>query len=124
VIPVHHEKLPAISGLMDSFVGDFDTCKAKAHIVAQCFVVVPGDIDHTGSGRRLVQDLVDHCAVAGVPVPGAGQAPAIHDVADEIEKIAVIVPEEIQQQVRLAAPRSQMDVRDPDTAMTSPPARP
>jgi hypothetical protein len=66
-----------------------------------------------------VQDLVDHRAVTRVPVPGAGQAPAIHDVADKIEEIAVIVPEEIQQQVCLAASCSQVNVRDPDAAMTA-----
>jgi hypothetical protein len=48
------------------------------------------------------------------PVPPALQLPAIDDVADEVELVGLVVPQEIQQIVGLAAGCSQVNVGNPD----------
>ena len=45
------------------------------------------------------------------------QAPAINDVANQIERLAFHRVEEIDQHFRIAAARAQMDIRYPDRAV-------
>ena len=60
------------------------------------------------------QDLLHHVVVRLRPVPAALQLPAVDDVADQIERVAVHVADEVEQQLGLAAARAQMDVGDED----------
>jgi hypothetical protein len=50
------------------------------------------------------------------PVPARLQPPAVDDVADEVEGVGVVAPEEVEKQRRLAAPRAEMHVRDEERA--------
>src|SRR3546814_4849186 len=60
--------------------------------------------------------LLHHVVVRLRPVPGALQAPAVKDVADQVERLAVGVLQKVEQVVRLAAPRAKVDVGDEDCA--------
>jgi len=81
--------------------------------------VVAGDIDDFRSPLRLAQNFEHHVIVALDPEPGFLQAPEIDDVADEVKRVAVMAAEELQQKLRLAAPRSQMNVGNPNGAVAA-----
>ena len=68
--------------------------------------------------RALRRDLLHNVVVRLRPVPPALQAPTVDDVADEIEIVAFVLLQEIQQQLGLATTGAEMDVRQKDRAMT------
>src|SRR5581483_155813 len=89
----------------------------QIEIVAQHLVVIPGDVDDLRALARLAEELLHHVVVQLVPVPRAAQAPAVDDVADEIEEVGLGVLEEIEEEAGLAAARAKMNVGDPDRAI-------
>jgi hypothetical protein len=48
------------------------------------------------------------------PIPRLAQPPAIDDVAHQIDRQRIVVAQEVEQIIGLAAARSEMDVRYPD----------
>ena len=91
----------------------------QIEIVAQQLVVIARDIGDLRALARLAQDLLDHVVVALRPVPGLAQAPAVDDVADQIQAIRLGVFQEFEEKLGLAAARAKMDVGEPDGAETS-----
>ncbi|MNW08290.1 hypothetical protein D3C71_2050510 [compost metagenome] len=79
--------------------------------------MVAGDVIDLHALARPAQDLLHHVVVRLRPVPRLAQTPAVHDVADEIEVVGLVVLQEIEKILRLASPRAQMDVGDPDAAV-------
>src|SRR5581483_6182271 len=53
------------------------------------------------------------------PVPGLLQAPAIDDIANQVDAVGIIVFQEIEQELRLAAARAQMQIGDEDCAIAA-----
>ncbi len=80
--------------------------------VAHYLVVIAGDVDDLDAPARQPQQLLHHIVVGLRPPPAAPEAPAVDDVADEIEPLAGEIADEVEQQPGLAAPRAQMHVRD------------
>ena len=111
---MHHQELAAVGHGMHRLVADFDSAESQAEELAQEFVVVTGDVGDFRALARLAQDLLHHVVVGLGPVPAALQLPAIDDVADQVEVIGFVVPQEVQQITSLAAGCSQVDVGDPD----------
>ena len=81
-----------------------------AVIVAQELVVIARQIDDAGALARLAQQLLHHVVVRLRPVPAATQLPAVDDVADQIDRFGVVVAEEVEQALGLAAARAEMNV--------------
>jgi hypothetical protein len=79
--------------------------------------VVAGDEDHAGAAVRHLEDAAHDFVVGVRPVPALAQPPAVDDVADEVERLALVRPQEVDQHVRVAAARAEVDVRDPDRAV-------
>src|SRR3546814_9883514 len=48
------------------------------------------------------------------------EAPAVDDVADQIERLAIDMVEEVDQQIGVASARAEMDVADPNRAIAAP----
>jgi hypothetical protein len=48
------------------------------------------------------------------PIPRFAQSPAIDDVPHKINRQRIIVAQEVEEIIRLAAPRAEMDIGDPD----------
>jgi hypothetical protein len=59
--------------------------------------------DHAGAFVDLAQDLVNDLAMRLRPKPAALEGPAIDDVADQEQRVAGVLAQEVEQQVRLAA---------------------
>jgi len=88
-------------------------------VVARHFVVVARNINDLGPLARQPEDLLHHVVVGLRPVPAAGQLPAVEDVADQVEPLALDVADEVEQELGLATLGAQMDVGDEDRAIAA-----
>ena len=52
------------------------------------------------------------------PVPAFFEAPAVDDIADQIEIVAIVIDEKIMEQFGLAAARAKMDIGNPNCAVS------
>ena len=89
-------------------------------VPARELVVVARHEDHARALARLAQQLLDDVVVRLRPVPVAAQLPAVDDVADQEQRLAVGAPQEVEQRARLAAGRAEVQVGDPDRAKLEP----
>ena len=112
-VAVRHPEAPAVHEFMDALVHDVYAAEVVAHVAARELVMVSGHIDDPGALARLAQQFLDDVAVRLRPVPGAAQLPAVDDVADEIERVALDSPKESEQCFSLAAGSAEVQVRDP-----------
>ena len=76
----------------------------------QELVVIAGDIDDARALAGLAQQLLDDVVVRLRPVPGTAQPPAVDDIADEIDRLGLVMAQEIDQELRLGRLRAEMDV--------------
>jgi hypothetical protein len=104
----------AVGALVDRLAHHLHAAEIQSAIIARSLVVIARHVDDLGAFARLAQDLLDDIVMRLRPEPGAFEPPAIDDVADQIEIIALVMLEEIEQQLGLAAARAQMHVRDED----------
>ena len=88
----------------------------RAVIATQEFVVVAGDVNHSRALACLPQQLLHHVVVGLGPIPGRSQRPAIDDVTDEIDRFGLVMAEEVEKFVGLAATCSEVDVGDEQCA--------
>jgi len=84
------------------------------HVAACELVVVARHEDHPCALARLAQQLLHDVVVRLRPVPGAPQLPAVDDVADEVQRLALGVAQELEQGLGAAAWRAQVQVGDED----------
>jgi len=111
-VAMHDQHALAVGRLMHQFLGDQDAAEGHAVVIAQGIVVIARHQHDAGSLAGLAQDLLHHVIVALRPEPALLQAPAIDDIADQIEVVGFEMLEEIEQEIRLAAARPEMHVRD------------
>ena len=72
--------------------------------------MVAGDVDHPGTFAHLAEQLLDDVVVGLRPIPTTLEAPTVDDVADEIDRLRVVMLEEIEDELVLATPRPKMQV--------------
>ena len=82
---------------MDGVFHDVDAAEMGAVIVAQELVVIAGDVDDLGALAGLAQQLLHEIIVRLRPVPVGLQRPAVDDIANQIDRVGVVVAQEIQQ---------------------------
>src|SRR3546814_12383686 len=68
----------------------------------------------------LLQHAPDDVIMLGRPEMPFLEAPAVDDVADQIERLAIDMVEEVDQQIGVASARAEMDVADPNRAIAAP----
>ena len=66
---------------------------------------------------RMAQYFLHDIVMRLWPVPAFAQLPAIENVANQIERVALMGAQKIEQVIRLTARCSEVDVRDPDGAI-------
>ena len=69
------------------------------------------NVDDAYDGPRLTQQFLHDVVVLLRPVPALFQAPAVHDIADEIDRLGIVDPQEIKKQIRLTALGAKVEVR-------------
>jgi hypothetical protein len=87
-----------------------------ADVFAQQFIVVAGNIDNPGAFASFAQDFLDHVVVGLRPVAAPAQTPDIEQIADDIEGLELVIAQELQDGIRVAAARPQMEIGDPASA--------
>jgi hypothetical protein len=100
------------------FVDQLDIAQHQAGIAAQELVVIAGDVDHLGAALAHGQQPADHVAVRLGPVETAAQPPAVDDVADQIELVAVVALEKGRQVFGLAIAGAKVHIGNPQGADT------
>ena len=116
MVAMHDQIALAVGADMDRALHHLDAAEMRAVIAAQEFVVVAGDVDDAGALARLAQKLLHHVVVRLRPVPARFQRPAVDDVADQINRLGVVHPQEIEELVGLAAARTEMHIREKQRA--------
>src|ERR1700730_3753210 len=74
--------------------------------------MVAGHVDDARALARLAQQLLHHVVVMLRPVPAGLELPAVDDVADQINGVGIVIAEEIEEAIGLAAARAEMNVGD------------
>ena len=110
LVAVDHEVAPAVRALVDAALGDLDAAEGGADVVAQELVVVARHVDEVRALAHLAQELLHHVVVRLRPVPARAQLPPVDDVADEVDRVRVVVLQEIEQEGGLAALRPEMQI--------------
>src|SRR5262245_26382361 len=116
LVAVHDQEEPAIRHAVDGFARDHDVAEVEVAEPPQVLVVIPRHQRDDGAGARLGEDLVNHVAVELTPARRPLEPPEVDDVADEVEELALVRVEKIEQGARLTACRAQVRVADPDGA--------
>jgi len=101
----------AAGGHVDGILDHLDAAKMRAVIVAQKLVMIAGNVKQPDALARLPQQLLHDVIVKLRPIPRGLQLPAVDDIAHEIDGVGFVVAQEVEKLVRLAAARSEMDVR-------------
>ena len=107
----------AVGGFVDHLAFDANAAHRHAEIIAGAFIVVAGNEDHLGAALGPAQNLLHQVGMRRRPVPAALQAPAIDDVADEIEGFEFHTAEKSKKGLGLASPRAQMNVGNPERSI-------
>ncbi len=83
-------------------------------IIADVFIMVAGNIDHLRSMPCLAQYLLDDGIVVTGPIYLLGERPKINDVPHQIKLFALVMLEEIQQDIGLALAGTDVQIGNPD----------
>ena len=67
----------------------------------------------------FAQNFLDHVVVLLRPVNSATQRPDIDQVADDVERIEIVLAQKIEQRSGVAATRTQVGIGDPRGPITS-----
>src|SRR5690606_30832181 len=110
---------PPIGGFVERGPADFDPAEVEPGELPEHLVMVAGDIDDARAAPGALENPPDDIVVRRRPVELLLQPPAVDDVADEIERLAVGGIEEIDQQPSIAALGAEVDVADPDRAIAA-----
>ena len=99
--------------------GDLDAAETQAVELTREFVVVAGHEDHPRAVPDFAQEFLDDVVMGLRPVETRAHPPAVEDVADEIERVGVVVAQEIEDELRLTAARAQMQVGKEDRSVAA-----
>ncbi len=100
----------AIRCFVNRLIDDFDAAKMGAEEVTQELVVIAGHIDEARALARLAQQLLHHVIMRLRPIPAALQPPAVDDIADKVDRLRIMVLQEVQEKFRLAAIRAEVNI--------------
>lgn len=113
-IPVHHQIVFAIGGRVDDRVTNLDVSKDMIVVIPNVFVMIPRHVDHPGIVPRFAQDLLNDCVMGLGPVHLFGESPEVDDVSNQVEDIALVILQEVEQDVGLTLSRANMEIRNKD----------
>ena len=80
-------------------------------------IVVPRDVDDPGAFARFAQQFLDDVVMFLRPINPAPQRPDIDQIADDVERLELVVLQKMKQSSGVAAPGPEMDVGDPGSTI-------
>ncbi len=117
LVAVRDEIALAVGGGVDGLALDLDAAERQAEELAGEFVMVARDEHHAGPPAHLAQKLLHDVVVRLRPIPARTQPPAVDDVADQVDRVRLDVPQHVENEMRLATARSQMQIREEQRAV-------
>src|SRR4029450_11629323 len=81
------------------------------------FVMVAGNEGDGGAGPRLGENLPEHVTVQLGPERSPFEAPEVDDIADQIERVAIVAVQEIEKHPDLAVSRAEVNIGEPARAV-------
>ncbi len=115
-IAVDQQVAPAVGRGMHILRFEADVAERRADVLPQGFVVIAGNEDHLLAVAGAAQDLLHHGVLRTGPVDAARHRPEVDDVADQEQVFRLVAAQEVEQPLRLAAARAEMDVGQEDGA--------
>jgi len=109
---VKNQRFAAIDKLVRRFFHNIDPAEILAHVIAQEFIMIAGDVNDARALADLAQQLLNDDVMGRRPVPYAFKPPTIDNVADKKNRFGIIMFEQAQQLFGLATAGSEMNVRD------------
>ncbi len=79
-------------------------------------IVVAGDINDFGLLAAFAEQFLDEDVVVAAPEPAELQLPAVNEIADEVEVLAIHHAQKVQQLLDAGVLGAEMDVGNPDRA--------
>jgi hypothetical protein len=95
---------------VDGVAAKLYAAEIHARVVAQSVIVIAGDKYNARAFTRLPQELLQNVVMALWPVRSTANLPEIDDVADEIERLALDVFQEIEKRGCLRIAHSEVDI--------------
>ena len=90
-VAVHDEKPLAVRRRVFGVADDLDAAERQADELPREFVVIARHEHHARAAPDLAQKLLDDVVMRLRPVEARAHAPAVEDVADEIDRVGVVV---------------------------------
>ncbi len=109
LMTMEDEKAASVGGDMDCMLLDRDRA-IRSEMTREEFVVIARDVDNPGSLPRFAQNFLDDVVVLLRPVNPAPEGPNINEVTDNVERVELVLLQEIEKRVRAAATGAQMNV--------------
>src|SRR5215469_5306581 len=117
LMPMHHQHLRALSGLVQQRTYGRDAPDQFFDQTDFRFIMIARQENHIGAATPPLPDFIDQFLLLGAPVPRRPQVPSVDDVADQVERLRDMIPQEIEQRACLARACSEMHIRDPDRSV-------
>src|SRR5262249_2582051 len=95
-VAVNDEVAATVSAAMHRILNHFDAAEMRAVVITQKFIVVAGHVDDARAFARLPQYLLHHVIVRLRPIPAVFELPAVNDVADQVDRVGLMMAKEIE----------------------------
>ena len=115
---MYDENSTIIGGAMDGMFLDRD-CAINPVKRTDHLIVISWNVDNSRSFARFPQNLLDDVVMLLRPVTAATHLPDINQIADDVERLEIVLAQEIKEAGRAAGPRPEVDIRDPSGADAS-----
>ena len=89
---------------------DLDSAETHAAVASDALIVIAGNEDDLRSLAGLAKKLLQHVIMRLQPQGVSPDPPKIDDVADEIDRVGIVVAEKIEKSFGLACPRAKMEI--------------
>src|SRR5580693_10485610 len=111
LVAVNDEITLAVGRGVDCLPLDLDPTEGQAEELPGEFIMVAGHENHPRAAPHLSQQFL-HDVVMGLwPVPAGTEPPAVDDVADQIDCVRLDMAQHVQNEMRLAPARAQVQIR-------------
>ena len=117
IVAVGDPQASPVGGGVDGLFHHVDAPKRVAQKAARKFVVVARHKHHTAALACAAQQFLHHVVVGLRPEPLTPQLPAVHDVAHQVQVVAGVPLQKIEQSHGLAAGCAQVQVGNKNAAV-------
>jgi hypothetical protein len=114
LVAAEHEERAAIRRPVHRLPTHEDVAELEIAEAPDILVVIAGNEGDSGARASLGENLPEHVAVELRPERSPGETPEVDDVADEVETVAIVSVQEIQEHLGLAVSRAQVNIGEPD----------